>query len=476
MRESNTLSSIPSFLFHSTIYHFVTTDLEGRFTFANNHFKQQFFFLTDDIIGLPFSTITLQEDIGVLDAALKACTSHQKKVMPIKIRCLKEPKKNTHYLMTWEFSLLQDEEGVPTGISCIGYDLTETDIYKSESQKALMLSESKLRAILDSTIETNILINKEMKVMSFNKTAQEAIALAFGIKIKEGDDFRRYILREQEENFNTSFAKALQGHLVDRESEIDLPNAKVWFRFRHFPVYNVHNEIIGVSFTVMNIDAQKRVEEKLLRLSDDLLYKNQVLNAILESPKGIIIFSLDKHYRYLSFTNTHKEVMKYIWGANIEIGKCMLDYIADEADREKAKNNFDRVLGGEYFTEIEEYGSIALYRTHWENRYSPMYNTENQKVIGLTVFVTDITERVKNEAKVNSQNERLRAIAWQQSHEVRRPVASILGLINLIQLEKSHERAWELYFEHLYKSTEELDAIIHRIVKNANEIDDDVKH
>jgi PAS domain S-box-containing protein len=469
--EENITSLVPSFVFYSKTYHFVVIDLEKSFIFVNEHFKQQFSLLTDDFIGLPFSLIIHQEDISKCDTALDTCISHLKKSVITQIRCQQERKEQNLYLMNWEFSVLENEQGKPIGISCLGYDLTEAEVHKSESQKALAFSESKLRAILDSANETNILISKEMKVMSFNKTAEENIAFAFGVKIKEGDDFKRYILREQEENFHTSFQKALQGQATNKETEIDLPNAKVWFQFRHFPVYSPQNEIIGVSFTVTNIDAQKRAEEKLIRMSDDLQSKNQLLSAILESPKSIIIFSLDNEYRYLSFTKTHKEVMKHIWGADIEIGKSMLDYITDNLDREKAKNNFDRVLRGEYFTEIEEYGSLLLYRTHWENRYSPMYSKENQTIIGLTVFVTDITDRVKNEAKISFQNERLKAIAWQQSHEVRRPVASILGLINLIRLEKSHEKAFELYFEHLYRATEELDTIIHRIVKNANEIE-----
>lgn len=130
------------------------------------------------------------------------------------------------------------------------------------------------------------------------------------------------------------------------------------------------------------------------KLEKELLKKNALLKSILESPKGIIIFSLDKNYSYTAFTVTHKEVIKKIWGADISAGFCMLDVIKNEADREKAKRNFDRALNGEYFIETEEYGLDSLSRTVWENRYSPMFNEKNE-IIGLTVFVTDISESVK---------------------------------------------------------------------------------
>ena len=68
------------------------------------------------------------------------------------------------------------------------------------------------------------------------------------------------------------------------------------------------------------------------------------------------------------------------------------------------------------------------------------------------------------------QNETLRQIAWQQSHEVRRPVANILGLINLIKMDKaSTQEEKEQYLNYLFQATQELDEIIHKIVARSNE-------
>lgn len=117
-----------------------------------------------------------------------------------------------------------------------------------------------------------------------------------------------------------------------------------------------------------------------------------LLQNILESPHGVIFFSLDTAYRYTSFARAHAQTMKAIWGANIEIGTCMLDVIRDEADRQKAKANFDAALSGENLLKEEEYGDANLQRTFWENRYSPLYDDAGA-IAGLTVFVTDITER-----------------------------------------------------------------------------------
>ncbi len=132
------------------------------------------------------------------------------------------------------------------------------------------------------------------------------------------------------------------------------------------------------------------------------------LEAILESPKGIIIFSLDYQYRYLYFTFLHKQTMKEIWGVDIKPGDNMLDYIENEEDRKKAKANFDRALTGESFILFEEYGNDKLKRVYYEDRYSPVYD-ENNNIIGLSVFVVDIT--MQKEASVKLQKQINRYVA-----------------------------------------------------------------
>lgn len=132
--------------------------------------------------------------------------------------------------------------------------------------------------------------------------------------------------------------------------------------------------------------------EEALRALDRNRQQLMLLQNILESPHGVIFFSLDTAYRYTSFARAHAQTMKAIWGATIEIGTCMLEVIRDEADRQKAKANFDAALAGENLLKEEEYGDANLQRTFWENRYSPLYDDAGA-IAGLTVFVTDITER-----------------------------------------------------------------------------------
>jgi PAS domain S-box-containing protein len=135
-----------------------------------------------------------------------------------------------------------------------------------------------------------------------------------------------------------------------------------------------------------------------------------ILQSVLESPVGIIIFALDTNYCYSAFSKVHKETIKKIWGVDIKVGMNMLDVISYPEDRQKAKSNFDRVLKGEYVVLTEEYGDNLLYRTFYENYYSPIISDDNI-IVGVSVFVIDITERENSQKALRESEQKYRLLA-----------------------------------------------------------------
>lgn len=131
---------------------------------------------------------------------------------------------------------------------------------------------------------------------------------------------------------------------------------------------------------------------------------NPWLIKTLDSSADLIVFSLDREYRYCVFNQRHQQIMKAIWGADIALGHNMLDYISSIEDREKAKANFDRALLGEQFVLIEAYGNELLERNYYEDSYNPLFNEHNE-VEGISVFVRNITDRQTSEqALIKSEN------------------------------------------------------------------------
>jgi PAS domain S-box-containing protein len=167
---------------------------------------------------------------------------------------------------------------------------------------------------------------------------------------------------------------------------------------------------------IQDIHDRKQAEESLRNLEVQTRKKNELLRSILESPQGLIIFSLDAQYRYTAFTVSHQQTMKAIWGVEIELGLNMLELMARPEDREKARANFDRALCGEHFLLTEDYGDELFLRSSWENRYAPIY-ADNRKVVGLAVFVTDITERTRAQQALKQLNAELEARVEERTAE-----------------------------------------------------------
>lgn len=83
------------------------------------------------------------------------------------------------------------------------------------------------------------------------------------------------------------------------------------------------------------------------------------------------------------------------------------------------------------------------------------------------VIITDISESIKHIQAIEEQNNKLKEIAYMQSHIIRVPVANIMGLTNLLFYQGNDDTENEL-IHHLKQSVEQLDDVIRNMVKEAN--------
>jgi PAS domain S-box-containing protein len=119
--------------------------------------------------------------------------------------------------------------------------------------------------------------------------------------------------------------------------------------------------------------------------------------------------------------------------------------------------DYKKALNGtpvKYEREVE-YAEKTIW---WYVTFEPGYNSAGE-IVGISYNATDITERKQNEKRILEQNSSLSTIAHIQSHELRRPVASILGFMHL--------------FKYVgYKATKDELVMMEKAV---NELDDKIK-
>jgi signal transduction histidine kinase len=137
-------------------------------------------------------------------------------------------------------------------------------------------------------------------------------------------------------------------------------------------------------------------------------------------------------------------------------------------DRERVALHTDQVKSGAMINWTEEYrfkkanGDYAFVLDK-----GIVIRDENGVGIRMIGAMQDITSAKLNEMRINRQNERLTEIALINAHEIRRPVATILGLMQLIDKETIVDETGRDILKHLGTVTEELDTVIRRIIDKA---------
>lgn len=115
---------------------------------------------------------------------------------------------------------------------------------------------------------------------------------------------------------------------------------------------------------------------------------------------------------------------------------------------------------------LDPIGAIGNY---WAHKHAP-----TQEEIELLQSLANITsvsmENVQAYQELTTQNEKLREIAFLQAHQVRAPIANILGLYNIFNHDNLYDPINQEIMERFKIATENLDAIVKEIVQKTNEI------
>ncbi len=185
------------------------------------------------------------------------------------------------------------------------------------------------------------------------------------------------------------------------------------------------------------------------------------LNAVFNSSKDIHIL-LNKHYQILAF---NRAAQAYAYNSNsqpLELNTSLLNYVSPVRGK-RLLAYFNSALSGlAHQTQWQVQSGDA---TCWLDVFFTPVSNEEDEVIGVAINATDVTLTRKHAAQVDEQNAALQRIATFQSHELRRPVASLMGIIDLIKDEPV--LANHTYVSMMASAVDELDYKIRGIVKDA---------
>jgi PAS domain S-box-containing protein len=200
-----------------------------------------------------------------------------------------------------------------------------------------------------------------------------------------------------------------------------------------------------------NIEERKAMVKRLK-------FTQAKLDKILESTTiGFFQVNIDS---VITYWNPAAEA---IIGFNKEyiLGRSIWDVFTELVDSDfyhkyyQAMNERVNVEFTTYFWPVQKWLSITAYPV----------------VDGVIIHFKDITESKIYEEKLLEKIEQLKEVSYLNSHYIRRPVASLLGLTNLITTDSVTEKELKEVASHIQECTLELDTVVREINNKVNNDD-----
>lgn len=210
----------------------------------------------------------------------------------------------------------------------------------------------------------------------------------------------------------------------------------------------------------------KELEEKVAERTATLTRKEINLRAILDNTDSSI-WLVDSSYKLIDFNRVFAFLWKIAYGNQLKRGDHVLDLMPDSEVKDSWRSRYAAGLNGEKGVFVDSYEYSGKQR-YFEIRTFPI--SESGKITGVSVFSKDITEQLKAEHQLKTQNQMLKKVnkeldsfVYSASHDLKAPLVSILGLINLVKNEADMEARME-YYSMMEKSVVRLDTFIKDII------------
>ena len=227
---------------------------------------------------------------------------------------------------------------------------------KEKSQQEMEKANIDAQAILQCSYGMFFYLDKEYRIVSYNKNAEKKFLTTFKKEIKPGNLIFDYMPQENIEHLKETLDKCSKGEIINNERLITYPGSfTVWTENTFIPIYNNNLDLIGISFQINDITERKRFEEELknsLKEKEILLseihhrVKNnlQVISSLLRlqshniSDKHTLDVFKDAQNRLFSMSLVHEKLYKAANFSSINIS----EYISDLVESIASSYDFDK--------------------------------------------------------------------------------------------------------------------------------------
>lgn len=164
------------------------------------------------------------------------------------------------------------------------------DISERKKQENVIKQASRnMKMILDNTEEAFIVLDKNLNVITFNKTAERNSIRLLGIPVTVGLSILAMAKTGREEQLKKMYADVLCGYTATYNYEVAREgDTRFIFKFKYSPVRNESDEVIAIMINVRNITKENELEEKLKESEEQFrgAFEYSAIGMVLISNEG----------------------------------------------------------------------------------------------------------------------------------------------------------------------------------------------
>ena len=225
-------------------------------------------------------------------------------------------------------------------------------------------------------------------------------------------------------------------------------------------------EVIGHSITYMGRHCWIVVCNDITEQSKTLRSLEQSIERFEYATEATsdIIWDWDLETNEVYYSNNIKKSFGHTPGVNVDDMRFFAKHVHPD-DRERVVLYADHIKYGDQKYWTEEY---RFRKANGDYAYvldkGIVIRDDKGIAIRMIGAMQDITELKNNELHISRQKDQLAEIAQINAHEIRRPVATILGLVNLVNKSAIVDPTNLEVLSYLEITTQELDMVIRRII------------
>jgi PAS domain-containing protein len=341
--------------------------------------------------------------------------------------------------------ICQETQKQMTFNKTISYLISTHDITELENAKAeLIKREAQLNLILNSITDGFFILSENMVVKRANEQFKQLVEVE--VEQVEGKMLDELFPGITEHDLYQKYL-----HVVANKVAIHF-EALYKDRWYHIWAYPFDG---GLSVFFRDITDEK--ENNLARHENE-----QNLLGLINNTEDLV-WSIDVDLKFFTFNEPFAKFYKEYFKEEVWVGKTALTQAGGELHVKRWKSLYERALAGEKFSVDMDFtlNDQSYFTTI---RFNPIFNV-NQRVIAVGCYLQNITERKLYERRIEQQNAQLKQIAFITSHQVRVPLANILGLTEILDKDNPTSPSNFQIIQHLKSSALQLDKSIKNMVQ-----------